>query len=277
MKKTVGILAHVDAGKTTLSERVLFLSGVVRVPGRVDHGDACLDDDPMERARGITIYASLAHLRIGEDDLYWLDTPGHTDFTPEMERALAVLDAAVLVISAAAGVQPHTETLWRLLGAHGIPTFIFLNKTDLLAADPGNALAQLRRRCSSDLADLREWQTTGVMPVSLMEEIALREESLLPLLDADSPPEPPFVDALRRLIAERQIFPVMAGSALTGDGVALPGTGQPADAHRAKRRSARRRGLLEGHARCLRTAPLPPEAPQRKDRAEGQPRTGQDQ
>ena len=219
MNKTVGILAHVDAGKTTLGERVLFLTGTVRTPGRVDHGDTSLDTDPIERARGITIYATTARLRVGEDTVYWLDTPGHTDFTPEMERAMAVMDAAVLVVSASAGVQPHTETLWRLLEAHGVPTLIFLNKTDLPSADTDGAIAQLRKRCSGDILDLREWQQTGRMPLSLMEETALRDESLLDLLDEDETPETVFADKLAEMTAARKVFPLMAGSALTGDGV----------------------------------------------------------
>lgn len=219
MKKTIGILAHVDAGKTTLSERVLYTAGVVRTPGRVDHGDTCLDDDPMERLRGITIYSRLARLTLGEDTIYWLDTPGHTDFTPEMERALCVLDAAVLVISASEGIQSHTETLWRMLAAHQVPTFIFLNKLDLLSADPDNVIAALRKRLSPDILDLRKWQRNGQMDQDLREEIALREEKLLPLLEEETVHEKPFVEALIKLTLERHVFPLMAGVALTGEEV----------------------------------------------------------
>ena len=219
MKKTVGILAHVDAGKTTLSERVLYAAGVVRAPGRVDHGDTCLDDDPMERLRGITIYARLARLCLGADEIYWLDTPGHTDFTPEMERALSVLDAAVLVVSAAEGIQSHTETLWRMLAAHHVPTFIFLNKLDLAAADAERVIAALRKRLSPDILDLRGWQRSGRMDLALTEEIALREESLLPLLETERPPEAPFARSLASLTMARSVFPLMAGVALTGEGV----------------------------------------------------------
>ncbi len=220
MRKTIGILAHVDAGKTTLSEQVLYTCGVVRTPGRVDHGDASLDDDPMERQRGITIYATMARLSIGGSTVYWLDTPGHTDFTPEMERALSVMDAAVLVVSAAEGVQSHTETLWRLLEAYRVPTLIFLNKLDLAAADPEGAIDRLRARCSGDVLDLRAWQNDGVMDGTLLEEIALRDEAFLDDWEAGRTDERSSEACLARLTMKRAVFPVMAGSALSGDGVA---------------------------------------------------------
>ena len=124
----VGLLAHVDAGKTTLAERILFLTGSVRKLGRVDHQDAFLDTDDMERARGITIFSKEARFSLGEFDVALLDTPGHVDFSAEMERTLQVLDYAVLVISGADGVQGHVETLWRLLKRYGIPVFLFINK-----------------------------------------------------------------------------------------------------------------------------------------------------
>ena len=121
MKKTVGVLAHVDAGKTTFSEQVLYLSHAIRALGRVDHQDAFLDTHPLERQRGITIFSGQACLSLGDDTVYWLDTPGHVDFSTEMERALSVMDYAVLVVSCAEGVQSHTETVWRLLSAYRIP------------------------------------------------------------------------------------------------------------------------------------------------------------
>ena len=218
MRKVIGILAHVDAGKTTLSERVLFESGAIRSMGRVDHRDAFLDADPTEQQRGITIYTGVARLTWGEDIVCWLDTPGHSDFSAEMERALAVLDCAVLVISAAAGIQSHTETLWRLLRDKGIPTFVFLSKTDLPAADADGVLGAMRRKLSPDMLDLRSWQLDGAMDLPLAEEIALREESLMDRI-GESGSENAFRDALIRLIRDSKVFPVMAGSAMTGDGI----------------------------------------------------------
>ena len=140
----VGLCAHVDAGKTTLSESMLFLSGTLRRQGRVDHGDAFLDTNPMEKDRGITIFSKEARLTWNRTDLTLMDTPGHTDFSGETERALNVLDAAVLVVSAADGVQSHTRTLWRLLEQRNIPVVLFLNKTDL-PHDPQALSASLRR------------------------------------------------------------------------------------------------------------------------------------
>ena len=131
----MGLLAHVDAGKTTLSEGLLYLSGAVRKLGRVDHRDAFLDTDAMERERGITIFSKQAEFQLGDLAVTLLDTPGHVDFSAEAERVLQVLDCAVLVVSGADGVQSHTRTLWRLLERHAIPTFLFVNKLDLAGAD----------------------------------------------------------------------------------------------------------------------------------------------
>ena len=146
MKKlTVGILAHVDAGKTTLSEALLYLSGQTRKLGRVDHQDTVLDTDEQERERGITIFSKQARLTWGPLELTLLDTPGHVDFSAEMERTLQVLDYAVLVVSGADGVQGHTATLWRLLEHQNIPTFLFVNKMDQPDTDREALLGQLRR------------------------------------------------------------------------------------------------------------------------------------
>ena len=136
----VGLLAHVDAGKTTLSESILYQSGAIRNLGRVDHQDAFLDTDEMERERGITIFSKQAVLTWKDTEITLLDTPGHVDFSAEMERVLQVLDCAVLVISGADGVQGHTETLWKLLTRYGIPVFLFVNKMDQEGTDCENFL-----------------------------------------------------------------------------------------------------------------------------------------
>ena len=134
MKKiAVGILAHVDAGKTTLSEGLLYLAGEIRKTGRVDHGDAFLDTHAIEKEKGITIFSKQAVLRLGDTELTLLDTPGHVDFSAETERVLNVLDYAVLVVSGPDGVQSHTETLWRLLERYRVPVFVFVNKMDICA------------------------------------------------------------------------------------------------------------------------------------------------
>ena len=141
----MGILAHVDAGKTTLSEGILYLTGGLRKLGRVDHGDAFLDNFALERSRGITIFSKQAVFPLGETEVTLIDTPGHVDFSAEMERALWVMDYVVLVVSGADGIQGHTETLWRLLKAYRIPAFIFVNKMDQDGTDREALLQELKK------------------------------------------------------------------------------------------------------------------------------------
>ena len=149
----IGILAHVDSGKTTLSEGLLYASGALRKLGRVDHGDAFLDTDALERERGITIFAKQAMLTVGEREFTLLDTPGHVDFSAEMERTLSVLDYAVLVISGSDGVQSHTRTLWRLLTRYEVPTFLFINKMDLAGTDKSALMERLTQTLSAECVD----------------------------------------------------------------------------------------------------------------------------
>lgn len=219
MRKTVGILAHVDAGKTTFSERVLFLTQAIRKIGRVDHQDAFLDSHALEKQRGITIFSGLAHFEMNGEPYYWLDTPGHVDFSTEMERAVSVMDYAVLIISCAEGVQSHTETVWQLLKAYRVPVFVFLNKLDRLGADAERVIAQMRKRLSPDMLDLRHFQTQGQLSESEIEAIAEKDEALLDRLFSEGFDEALWQDSLRRQIAERQCFPVMAGVALEGKGI----------------------------------------------------------
>ena len=203
----IGLCAHVDAGKTTLSESMLFLSGAVRRQGRVDHGDAFLDTNPMEKERGITIFSKEARLSWKHTDLTLVDTPGHTDFSGETERALNVMDAAVLVISAADGVQSHTRTLWRLLAQRGLPVILFLNKTDLPGMDREALLASLRRELSD-----------GILPFPDPdpEKLALSDETVLDIyLREGEIPE----RRIHSLVAERKIFPLFSGAALKNEGV----------------------------------------------------------
>ena len=210
MKKIVfGILAHVDAGKTTLSEALLYRSGAVRKLGRVDHGDAFLDTDALERARGITIFSKQAVFPLGEDAVTLLDTPGHVDFSAEAERVLQVLDAAILVISGTDGVQGHTETLWRLLARHQIPTFLFINKMDLAGADRAALLDELRARLDEGCIDFGDAD-------GFDENIAMQDEGLLErYLDGGAIKD----HEVASLIARRRVFPCWFGSALRLEGV----------------------------------------------------------
>ena len=170
---TVGILAHVDAGKTTLSEALLYRGGRLKKPGRVDHGDAFLDTDALERCRGITIFAKQAVLPLPDAVLTLLDTPGHVDFAAEAERTLSVLDCAVLVISGTEGVQSHTSTLWHLLRTHRVPTFVFVNKMDLPGADRAAVLEQLNTRLEAGFVDF------SLPADELAEEMAGLDEAAL--------------------------------------------------------------------------------------------------
>lgn len=219
MRKTIGILAHVDAGKTTFSEQVLFHAHAIRSLGRVDHQDAFLDAHPLKKQRGITIFSGQACFQLRDDTIYWLDTPGHVDFSPEMERAVSVMDYAILVVSCAEGVQSHTETLWRLLESYHVPVFIFLNKIDRTGADPEAVLAQMRRRLSPDVLDLRTYQPAGIMDEPLLESIAAQDEALLDALFTTGYDEQRWHTALVEQIRQRRCFPIMAGSALNGTGV----------------------------------------------------------
>lgn len=217
MRKTIGILAHVDAGKTTFSETILYAAGVIRKKGRVDHQDTFLDTDPMEMSRGITIFSGQAVIPWHDDLIYWLDTPGHADFSAEMERSVSVLNAAILLVSAADGVQPHTETVWKILQDYHIPVFLFLNKCDRTDVDQENVLGQIRSRLSRNILDLRNYD--GSFNDMQQEAIAGFDEFLMEQYFDGHYDEQLWLDRLRLLIANRNCFPVMSGSALTGNGV----------------------------------------------------------
>ena len=253
---TLGILAHVDAGKTTLSEAILYLTGAFRKAGRVDHKDAFLDTDEIERQRGITVYAKEARFSIGEKQFALLDTPGHTDFSSEMERTLQVLDYAVLVVSGADGVQAHTMTLWKLLAHYGIPVFVFVNKMDQPSAERGKLLKELSEQLGGGVfadfggtrggeagtggcaengvgrkmranAPAGRWEfdeTNASAPAGRWafdetnaEEIAAANETLMEEYLTDGS----FCEeSLLTAVAKRELFPVFFGSALKMEGVA---------------------------------------------------------
>ena len=217
MKRIVtGILAHVDAGKTTLSEALLYTTGNVRKLGRVDHGDAFLDTNTMERQRGITIFTEPAIITTPNLTLTLLDTPGHVDFSAEMERTLAVLDYAILVISGADGIQGHTETLWRLLKRYNVPTFIFINKMDAPAADKTKLLQQLKRRFSDGCIDFTGEQDGDETLANSMEDVAMQSETAMEsYLESGTIPD----ETIREMIADRALFPCFFGSALKMDGI----------------------------------------------------------
>ena len=212
MKKLViGILAHVDAGKTTLSESLLYLSGKIRKLGRVDNKDAYLDTFELERARGITIFSKQAVLEIGDTQITLLDTPGHVDFSSEMERTLQVLDYAILVISGADGIQGHTKTLWHLLSAYHIPVFIFINKMDQEGTNQIKLMAELKKQLSDGCINFGQAGTD-----KFFDQLAMCDEALMEAyLDLNRIDIKKITGAIRT----RKVFPCFFGSALKTEGV----------------------------------------------------------
>ena len=211
----IGILAHVDAGKTTLSEAMLYFSGTIRQMGRVDNRDAFLDTYELERSRGITIFSKQAVFTLGGRQITLLDTPGHVDFSAEMERTLQVLDVAVLVINGMDGVQGHTLTLWRLLKKYSIPVFIFVNKMDQAGTDKEALLKDIKGRLNGECIDFTE-KLSGGDEREFYENIAVAEEEMLDIfLEQGKIAE----EEIRRLVAERKIFPCFFGSALKAVGI----------------------------------------------------------
>ena len=216
-KVVVGILAHVDAGKTTLAESLLYISGSIRKAGRVDHGDTFLDTDVQEKTRGITIFSKQAEFSWKDTDITLLDTPGHVDFSAEMERTLQILDYAILVISASDGVQEHVITLWKLLARYRIPAFIFVNKMDMPESDREALLGELRDRLSGQCIDFSYEQEAGTQDEQdFMENIAVCDEALLNrYLECGSIEK----KDIQALLAERKVFPCYFGSALKMTGI----------------------------------------------------------
>lgn len=210
MKRIItGILAHVDAGKTTLSESLLYIGGTLKNAGRVDHGNAFLDNFQLERERGITIFSKQARVSYKGLDMVLLDTPGHVDFSSEMERTLQVLDYAILVISGTDGIQAHTETLWKLLEIYSIPTFIFINKMDIAAVDKDAILNDIRKRFGDGCVDFNDTDT-------VYENVAVCDDKLIEKYLESSVVEK---EDIVKLILDRKVFPCFFGAALKMDGV----------------------------------------------------------
>ena len=210
-KISIALLAHVDAGKTTLSESLLYTAGKIRSFGRVDKGDAYLDTYELEKKRGITIFSKQAVFSFGGTEITLLDTPGHVDFSAEMERTLQVLDYAVLVISAADGVQAHTQTLWRLLRRYKVPAFLFVNKMDQNGTDISSIMTELKERLSANIVNCMNPETE-----ECKEEIALCDEELLEKYIEEGDFS---ADTIPSLVAAGKLFPCFSGSALKNEGI----------------------------------------------------------
>src|SRR5690554_663726 len=210
-KLVIGILAHVDAGKTTLSESLLYLSGKIRTLGRVDKRDAYLDNYELEKARGITIFSKQAAFAVEDTEITLLDTPGHVDFSTEMERTLQVLDYAILVISGSDGVQGHTKTLWRLLAIYQIPVFLFINKMDQAGTDKKALLTELKKQLHDGCIEFRKSPSED-----FYDQVAMCDEELM-----ESYLETGMLEdtQLKAAIRERKLFHCYFGSALKLEGV----------------------------------------------------------
>lgn len=219
----IGLVAHVDAGKTTLAEALLYRAGAIRRQGRVDKGDAHLDTDAMERERGITIFSKQTSLDWAGAHVMLLDTPGHVDFSAEAERTLQALDYAVLIVGANDGVEGHTETLWSLLARYNVPTFVFVNKLDLAADGLGPVMDEMHRRLSPSVVDgdalsalVASAGGAGEGAAALLEDVAATDEDALDeYLESGSLS----AGTIRRLIVQRKVFPCFAGSALRMEGI----------------------------------------------------------
>ncbi len=221
----LGIMAHADAGKTTLTEAVLYETGAIRSFGRVDHKNCFLDDNEMERSRGITIFSKQARFELEETDgdgcrhcCTLVDTPGHVDFTPEMERAMSIMDAAILVVSGTDGVQGHTENIWRLLEHYQIPVFLFLNKMDRDTIGRQELLKQLKKRLSGQIVDFSSGK--DILGEDVLEEIALCDEEMTEHFLEEDYTREDWKRAVQTAFRERKFFPCFMGSALQREGVA---------------------------------------------------------
>ncbi|MGV3465229.1 MAG: GTP-binding protein, partial [Heyndrickxia sp.] len=217
--KTIGILAHVDAGKTTFAEQLLFHTKSIPQRGRVDHKDAFLDSHYIEKARGITVFADQAIFDYHDAHYTLIDTPGHVDFSPEMERAIQVMDYAIIIISAVEGVEGHTETVWNLLKKHHIPTFFFINKIDRVGADVHRVLEEIRINLTEDVCHIDNFCKDGQMEEPLIEFLAERNESLLDDYMAIGYEKNKWLNEMRKMINNNSIFPLASGSALQDTGI----------------------------------------------------------
>ena len=216
---TIGVLAHVDAGKTTFSEQLLYHTNSIRKLGRVDHRDAFLDSEEMEKDRKITIFSNHAAFSIGDNRYYLLDTPGHVDFSSEMERAVQAMDYAVLIVSCVEGIQAHTEQVWKLLEKYHVPVFLFLNKTDRTGADSDKVLRDLQKRFHKGICLCNDSFTGEELAEELVEAIAQEDEDLLnDYLDGNYD-QGKWLESFAKMIKDRVLFPCFTGSALQDEGI----------------------------------------------------------
>lgn len=219
MNITLGLFAHVDAGKTTFAEQILYHTRSIQSRGRVDNKDAFLDSHEIEKERGITIFADQAVMTYKGNSYTLIDTPGHVDFSAEMERAIQVMDAAIIVVSSVEGIQGHTETVWRLLQKQGVPTIFFLNKIDRIGADVERVIEEIRLNLTADILEMSSYCSDGELGDDVITFMAERNDELLELYLGGSYEQAEWLRAMRHMLAERKWFPCVRGSALQDVGV----------------------------------------------------------
>ena len=217
MKKTIGVFAHVDGGKTTFSESLLYNTNTIRNKGRVDHKDTFLDSHSVEKERGITVFSDIGIFNYKDNKYFLVDTPGHVDFSPEMERSISVLDYAILIVSAVELVQGHTETIWELLNKYNVPTFIFINKIDRVGANIEEAIKDIQMKLTKD--NLYIENSIKELNEDYIEFIAERDEALLEEYLNGDIEEEKIIDSIKKEIKERKAFLIYKGSALLDDGI----------------------------------------------------------
>ena len=219
MKKTVGILAHVDAGKTTFAEQILYYGQGIKTRGRVDHKNAFLDSHSIEKERGITVFSSQGTFSYEDSTYYLIDTPGHIDFSSEMERAIQIMDYAIIIINGAEGVQGHTETVWELLTKHKVPVFFFINKVDRDTVDVNNVIEDIYSSLTQDIYYIDESFQIDNFNTELVEFIASRHEILLDKYIAEEYDNKLWISSMKRMVKKGEIFPCFSGSALQDIGI----------------------------------------------------------
>lgn len=223
MKKTIGILAHVDAGKTTFSEHILYHTNSIRKCGRVDHKDTFLDNHDIERERGITIFSEQGVFEFNNSTYYIIDTPGHVDFSTEMERSIMIMDYAVILVSAAEGVQGHTKTVWNLLRKYNIPTFFFINKLDRVGADKKRVIGEMKKELAENIFEIDVIMSDSKGHVDfndeLIEIITEQDDELLEQYFDGNYCEEIWKRKFKTLIKECKVFPCFGGCALQDEGI----------------------------------------------------------
>ncbi|OBR93923.1 MULTISPECIES: translation factor GTPase family protein [Clostridium] len=219
MNKTIGLFAHVDAGKTTLAEQILYHTKSIKNLGRVDHKDSFLDNNDIEKNRGITIFSDEAVFKYKSSTYYLVDTPGHADFSSEMERTIEIMDYAIVIISAVEGVQAQTEIVWQLLKKHGIPTFFFINKVDRVGANVEGILKDIRVNLTEDVCFISESVQLDKISKEIMEFAAERSDKLLEKYIEEDFTNQLWLDSIRDMISKSKLFPCMSGSALQDKGI----------------------------------------------------------